>query len=113
MDRSRTSGVGFAQGYAPPSVTAADAVFRVEGEIAIPSELARGPWSPHAQHGGAPSSLLAGHLEHFDPGPAWFPARFTVELMRPVPLTPLRLEARTIRPGKKVQLVQGSLFSGE
>jgi hypothetical protein len=30
-----------------------------------------------------------------------------------VPLTPLRLVARTIRPGKKVQLVQGSLFSGD
>ena len=90
-----------------------DAVFHVDGELAHPTELARGPWSPHAQHGGAASSLLAGYLERFDPGPATFPARLTVELMRPVPLSPLRLEARTIRPGKKVQLVQGSLFSGD
>jgi acyl-coenzyme A thioesterase PaaI-like protein len=90
-----------------------DAVFHVDGDTAHPTELARGPWSPEAQHGGAASALLAGLLEHFDPGPATFPARLTVELMRPVPLSPLRLEARTIRPGKKVQLVQGSLFSGD
>jgi hypothetical protein len=88
-------------------------VYEVDGGVAVPTELARGPWSPHAQHGGAPSALLAGQLERFDLGSATFPARFTLELMRPVPLTPLRIELRTIRPGKKVQLVQGSLFSGD
>jgi hypothetical protein len=88
-------------------------VFEVDGDIARPTELARGPWSPHAQHGGAPSALLAGQLENFDLGTATFPARFTLELMRPVPLAPLRIERRTIRPGKKVQLVQGSLFADD
>ncbi len=88
-------------------------VFEVDGDTARPTGLARGPWSPHAQHGGAPSALLAGELERFDPGPATFPARFTLELLRPVPLTPLRIERCTIRPGKKVQLVQGSLFADD
>jgi len=88
-------------------------VFEVDGDVAVPTELARGPWSPHAQHGGAPSALLAGLLEEFDLGTATFPARFTLELMRPVPLAPLRIERQTIRPGKKVQLVQGSLFAGD
>jgi hypothetical protein len=88
-------------------------VFEVDGDVAVPTELARGPWSPHAQHGGAPSALLAGQLESFDLGTATFPARFTLELMRPVPLRPLRIERRTIRPGKKVQLVQGSLFADD
>ena len=60
-----------------------------------------------------PSALLAGVLEHFELGMATFPARFTLELMRPVPLTPLRIERRTIRAGKKVQLVQGSLFADD
>jgi len=88
-------------------------VFEIDGDVAVPTELARGPWSPHAQHGGAPSALLAGQLESLDLGSATFPARFTLELMRPVPLVPLRIERRTIRPGKKVQLVQGSLFAEE
>jgi hypothetical protein len=88
-------------------------VFEVDGDVAVPTALARGPWSPHAQHGGALSALLAGLLEDFDLGTATFPARFTLELMRPVPLTPLRIERQTIRPGKKVQLVQGSLFADD
>jgi hypothetical protein len=94
-------------------MNAPSAVFELDGDTVTPSELARGPWSPLAQHGGAPSSLLAGYLEQYDPGPATFPARLTVELMRPVPLTPLRIAAHTIRPGKKVQLVEGSLYAGD
>ena len=90
-----------------------EAVFHVDGDTVVPTELARGPWSPHAQHGGAPSALLAGMLERFEPGPAEFTARLTVDLMRPVPLSPLRLVRTTVRPGKKVQIVQGSLFDGD
>ena len=90
-----------------------EAVFHVDGDTIVPTELARGPWSPHAQHGGAPSALLAGMLERFEPGPAEFTARLTVDLMRPVPLSPLRLERTMVRPGKKVQIVQGSLFDGD
>jgi hypothetical protein len=88
-------------------------VYEVDGDVAVPTELARGPWSPHAQHGGAPSALLAGLLEDFELGTATFPARYTLELMRPVPLAPLRIDRTTIRPGKKVQLVQGSLFADD
>ena len=94
-------------------MTGPEYVFEVDGDVAIPTELARGPWSPHAQHGGAPSALLAGQLERFEVSSATFPARFTLELMRPVPLTPLRIDRRVVRQGKKVQLVQGSLFADD
>lgn len=90
-----------------------DAVFHVEGDVAVPTELARGPWSPHAQHGGAPSALLAGVLEKVDAGPPAFTVRLTIDLMRPVPLTPLRIETRVVRPGKKLQIVDASLFDGD
>jgi hypothetical protein len=94
-------------------VTLPGAIWHVDGDTAIPTELARGPWSPHAQHGGAPSSLLAGLLERFEPGPADFTARLNIDLMRPVPIAPLRVERVTLRPGKKVQIVQGSLFADD
>jgi hypothetical protein len=86
-----------------------DAIFHVEGDVAVPTEIARGPWSPHAQHGGAPSALLAGVLEHIDAGPPAFTVRLTVDLMRPVPLAPLRIERRVVRPGRKLQIVEASL----
>lgn len=90
-----------------------DAIFHVDGDLATPTELARGPWSPDAQHGGAPAALLARAVERCDPGPADFVARLTIELLRPVPLTPLRVVARTTRPGKKVQWIEAALLEGE
>jgi hypothetical protein len=63
-----------------------------------PTELARGPWSPHALHGGPVAALLLHLAEGLpQPGPM-HPARVTVELLRPVPLAPLRGEASLIRP---------------
>lgn len=90
-----------------------DAVFHLDGDRAVPTELARGPWSPDAQHGGAPAALLARTVERFEPGPADFVARMTIELLRPVPLAPLTVRARTLRPGKRVQLVEASLLDDD
>ena len=97
----------------PCPIRCPTAIFEVDGDVVIPSELARGPWSPNAQHGGAPSALLAGVLEKIDAGPPAFTVRLTVDLMRPVPLTPLRIERRVVRPGKKVQIVEASLYDGD
>jgi Thioesterase-like superfamily len=86
-------------------------LFARDGERFVPTELARGPWNPNAMHGGAPSALLAYVLARHDPGPAEFVARLTVELMRPVPLAPLQAVARTVRPGRNVQWVEGALIA--
>jgi Thioesterase-like superfamily len=86
------------------------ALFERDGSRYVPTQLARGPWDPKALHGGAPSALFATVCEMYDPGPAAFVARLTVELMRPVPLEPLDLRVRTIRPGKKVQWLEAGLL---
>ena len=87
------------------------ALFRVDGETIVPTELSRGPWYPGTLHGGPPAALLAWALERHDPGPASFVARLTVDLLRPVPLAPLQLEVRTSRPGQKVQWLEGALLA--
>ncbi|MFN2374998.1 MAG: thioesterase family protein [Candidatus Binatia bacterium] len=96
---------------------------RKDASVFHPTELTRGPWVPDAQHGGPPSALLAMALEaHDDAGAPRIPkgfelpmfvARLNVELRKPVPLTPLRLTTKTERPGRKVQVVAASLWSGE
>jgi hypothetical protein len=83
-----------------------------EGELFVPSELTRGPWDPGAQHGGPPSALLARSIERFENDGGMLVTRVSVELLRPVPLTPLLVRTRLERPGKRVQLVVASLFSG-
>jgi acyl-Coa thioesterase superfamily protein/acyl-CoA thioesterase superfamily protein len=76
-----------------------------------PTELARGPWDPDAQHGGAPAALLAGVLERL-PADGEAPmavVRLTYELLRPVPLAPLEVATRVARPGRRVQLLEATL----
>lgn len=85
------------------------ALFEVDGETAVPSELTRGPWDPGAMHGGPPAALLARAIEQCEPGPASFLARLTVELLRPIPLRPLTISARTLRPGKMVHWIEAIL----
>ena len=82
----------------------------------LPTSYARGPWSPDALHGGPVAAMLAGVAEHAgdDAGDiAWLPARLTVELLRPVPIAPLRAEGIVVRPGRKVQLVDSSLRTAD
>jgi Thioesterase-like superfamily len=95
----------------PPELP--DAVFHRDGEWFVPTELARGPWDPNAQHGGPCAALLARLIEHHDVGPVAHVARMTVELLRPVPMKPIELLARTVRSGKKVQLVEASVLADE
>lgn len=91
----------------------ADALFAPEDGGYRPSELARGPWSPDALHGGPVAALLAHLADGAEaPGPM-HPTRLTIELLRPVPLAPLRPAVRIVRPGRKVQLVESSLFAGD
>jgi hypothetical protein len=73
----------------------------------LPTDFARGPWSPDALHGGPTSALLAREAEPLLDG--MVPVRLTVELLRPVPVAPLRVEATVVRPGKKVRLVSVSI----
>ena len=90
-----------------------DAIFTPQGDLFLPSPLARGPWSPDAQHGGAPAALLARTVERFEDGARMFVARLTIELLRPVPIAPLAVRTRFVRPGKKVQLLEASLLAAD
>jgi hypothetical protein len=88
-----------------------DALFHLDGARYVPTELTRGPWDPNAMHGGPPAALLARSVEQFEPGPAPHVARLTVDLLRPVPLEPVEVALRMLRPGKKVQIVEASLLA--
>jgi len=86
-----------------------DALFVRDGDLYRPTRLTEGPWSPDAQHGGAPAALLAGAIEKTPSEGEMVVARISVELLRPVPLEPLGLATTMVRPGKRVQLVAASL----
>lgn len=91
-----------------------DAIYIPDGPGRFaPTELARGPWDPSAQHGGAPAALLAGLLEQVESDTPMAIKRLTYELLRPVPLTPLEVRTRVTRPGRRVQLLEATVRAGE
>jgi hypothetical protein len=86
-----------------------EAIFERRADHFWATDLARGPWDPNAQHGGAPAALIGGELEKLDPNPDLRLVRITYELLKPVPLGALHLSTETVRPGKRVQLLEAML----
>jgi hypothetical protein len=81
-------------------MSAVEPLYTLDGARFVPTEHTRGPWDPRAQHGGAPAALVARALEDVA-GEGFAVIRMTVELLRPVPLSPLTLAARVAKPGRK------------
>lgn len=72
-----------------------------------------GPWTTSAQHLGPPSALLARALEAV---PSTFQTRLasiTVDILGPVPIAELSVEARLERPGRSVELLTAELTAGD
>jgi hypothetical protein len=85
------------------------AFYERDGKGYLATELTRGPWDPGAQHAGPPAALLGRELELL-PEPADFQVcRITFEILRPIPIGPVEVEARIVRPGRRVQLLEAEL----
>lgn len=83
-------------------------IFSRDGDYFVPTGLTRGPWDAEAQHGGAPAALLAHVAESEVADPAFFPARLTFELTRPVPIAPLKIRVDAGR-GRSVRRLSLSI----
>jgi hypothetical protein len=90
-----------------------EAFFSADGERFIATDWTRGPWDPGAQHAGPPSALLGRAFEMLDPEGELRVARVTVEILRPIPVAPLHIDARIVRPGKRVQYAEADLIDGD
>src|SRR5947208_5740111 len=91
----------------------ASAIFEPDGDLFVPTEAALSPWSDQALHGGPPTMLLAREVERFPAEQPMFVTRLTVELLRAFGRIPVEVRARLVRPGRKVQIVEASLWNGE
>ena len=60
-------------------------------------------------HGGAPAALVAEAVQ----ADGMFVARLTCDFLGPVPIGPLRVEARVVRPGRRLQLVEAEVRAGD
>jgi acyl-coenzyme A thioesterase PaaI-like protein len=77
----------------------------------LSSPSTAGPWGPDSQHGGPPAALLARAVESLAGNrPERVVGRFTMELLGPVPVGPLVVEASVVRPGRSVEMCEATLY---
>jgi len=82
------------------------ALFEPHGEELVPTDLARGPWSPESLHGGPVAAAVTRATERAVPADDGLRiVGLTLELVRPVGTAPLATSTRLSRPGRKVQVL--------
>jgi Acyl-CoA thioesterase C-terminal domain/Acyl-CoA thioesterase N-terminal domain len=93
-----------------------DSFYEPDGELYVSTELTRGPWDAGAQHAGPPAALIGREVELLgggriggEDGPPAQVGRITYEVMRSVSIAPLRVEAKIVRPGRRVEMFEATL----
>lgn len=72
-----------------------------------------GPWGPEAQHAGPPSALFAREFSrHGEIGDKRI-ASISVDILSPVPISPLDVRVRVDKPGRRVELLSGEIRAGD
>lgn len=90
-----------------------DAFYERDGDLFRSTELTRGPWDPGAQHAGPPAALLGHAMEALPESEGFQVGRITFEILRSVPIAPVRAQARVVRPGRRVQMLEAELSDAE
>jgi hypothetical protein len=90
-----------------------DAFYEPDGDGFRATELTRGPWDPGAQHAGPPAALLGRAIEGLPDSAEFQVGRVTFEILRSVPIAPVRVAAWVARPGRRVQMVEAELSDAE
>jgi hypothetical protein len=85
------------------------AFYERQGDLFLATALTRGPWDPGAQHAGPPAALLGYAIEQLQDAAEFQVGRVTYEILGSVPIGPVEVSARVLRPGRRVQLVEAEL----
>lgn len=100
--------------HAQPETPPASAYSAIDTHVFRASLLTRGPWDPAHQHAGPPIALACRAIEHSarDHGLTHV-ARLTANLLRPVPIGELIVEARTDYVGRNAGHFSAHLLAGD
>jgi hypothetical protein len=90
-----------------------DALFVPDGPRLVPTDRARGPWTPDSLHGGPVAAAVARATEQSVPADDGMrTTRLTLELLRPVGTAPMTVTGAVVRPGRRVQVVDTVVEQG-
>lgn len=87
-----------------PGAAASTGVFRS-------TPFTRGPWDPRHQHASPPAALLVRAVERLGHGPdPGLVARATLEILGPIPVDDVRVEARVVREGRRIAWCEAAMY---
>ena len=96
-------------GYGVSDTNGAAVLFERDGESWLPQTACVGPWSADLLHGGSVAALCVSLAEQLTDDDALITSRITLDLVRPVPRSPLEAVAEVLRAGRRVRLVEVSV----
>lgn len=67
------------------------------------------PWGPDVQHGGPVAGLLTRAMERLNPRDGTRLTRVAVDILGVVPVVDVRVSARTLRPGRRIEQLAATL----
>lgn len=82
---------------------------KIDNDLFDGTDAARGPWSPDHCHAGPVAGLAARGVEAVF-GDGFALVRLTLDLVRPVPLTGLRVEAKAVRQSRNTAAAEIRIF---
>ena len=88
------------------------AYFLPDGDALVPTAMAKGPWGDSVS-GNFIGGVLGYAIERDHCGSELQPARVTVDLLRPVPMKPLRVRTTVLREGRRLKLVDAELAESD
>lgn len=97
----------------PDTTTPDGALFCLDGELLIPTELTQGPWYANTLHGSAMLAALARAAEQYPSVGERQVVRLTVDMMRAAPIAPLRITTSVARSGKSIDHLDIAMFAGD
>lgn len=89
-----------------------DLTTTVDGEVLetfASSPHTASPWGPDLQHGGPVAGLLVRAMERLNPREHTRITRVCVDILGPVPVSDVRVSARTLRPGRRIEQLAATL----
>lgn len=85
----------------------------VDDETFDPTGHTQGAWNPGEQHMAPVGGLLVNAMESCDPRPDLQLARVSLDILGFIPLERTRVQARVVRPGRTIELVEATAYVGD
>jgi hypothetical protein len=82
-----------------------------DGERFLPTPAGRGPWSTTSLHGRVVIGLLGAEIERRHSSPDYLISRLTVDMYRLPDSSPVTIETRVVRDGKRIKVVDAEFIS--